>query len=132
MKVLLDSALYVTDFMLEGDGDLFDANGNKSLNVEQVPIEELDRLYEYPNAYKYHEDTNSVIFDHTKYTKIVNEQLKAELRIRRQKECFDIVDRSPLWYNTLTEEQLAELSVWYEAWLHVTDTMTPPEKPSWL
>lgn len=54
------------------------------------------------------------------------------LRERRQRECFSIIDRSKLWYDRLTKEQLAELQAWYNAWLNVTETMQIPEKPSWL
>ena len=55
------------------------------------------------------------------------------LKIRRQKECFDIVDnRSPMWYNHLTSEQKAELDAWYQAWLDVTETHIIPVKPEWL
>ena len=30
------------------------------------------------------------------------------------------------------EKQKTELQVWYSDWLKVTDTLTAPEKPSWL
>lgn len=55
-----------------------------------------------------------------------------ELRRRREKECFAIVDRSKLWYDTLTSEQLAELKAWYNEWLKVTETKVIPTKPKWL
>jgi len=55
------------------------------------------------------------------------------LRMRRQKECFEIIDnRSQLWYNHLTSEQKQELDVWYEEWLSVTETHVIPVKPEWL
>ena len=55
------------------------------------------------------------------------------LKLRRQKECFNIVDnRSPMWYNHLSDEQKAELDAWYQAWLDVTETHVIPNKPEWL
>ena len=48
----------------------------------------------------------------------------------REAECFPI-NRGQLWYDRLSEKQKAELQVWYSDWL-VTDTLTAPEKPSWL
>lgn len=62
------------------------------------------------------------------------------LRMRRQSECFDIVNRGKLWYDKLTSEQQAELNYFYEYWLHITDNVTAytdidsiiPTKPSWL
>ena len=55
-----------------------------------------------------------------------------ELRQRRETECFSYINRGRLWYDRLTDAQAAELAAWYEAWLHVTETLTVPTKPSWL
>lgn len=56
-----------------------------------------------------------------------------EIRRRRQKECFNLIDnRSQLWYNHITEEQKAELNLWYEAWLDAPKTKIIPVKPEWL
>lgn len=55
-----------------------------------------------------------------------------ELRNKREAECFSIINRGALWYNTLTEEQFVELQKWYEQWLNVTLTRWIPEKPSWI
>ena len=68
------------------------------------------------------------------------ENKKNRLRRQRWKECFSIINRGELWYDMLTEKQKAELNVWYQAWLHITDNVTLdtdiekiiPEKPSWL
>ena len=55
-----------------------------------------------------------------------------ELRIRREEECFSIVNRGLPWYNTLSIEQISDLQTWYEAWLDVTETNIIPEEPNWL
>jgi hypothetical protein len=57
---------------------------------------------------------------------------KEELRDRRKLECYPIVNRGQVWYDTLTSEQRRELSSWYTAWLDVTETLEVPEKPFWL
>lgn len=54
------------------------------------------------------------------------------IRNQREVECYKIINRSPLWYATLTEEQTAELNTWYNEWLNVTETLEIPTKPSWL
>lgn len=55
-----------------------------------------------------------------------------DLRERRNAECFSVINRGQLWYDTLSDWQIEELKAWYEAWLDVTKTMTIPEKPYWL
>lgn len=55
-----------------------------------------------------------------------------ELRSRRESECFPIINRGQLWYDTLNEEQQLDLKKWYQLWLDVTQTKQIPEKPSWL
>ena len=56
----------------------------------------------------------------------------ARFRELREVECFSIVNRGALWYNTLSEEQIIELNNWYLAWLDVTETKIIPQKPEWL
>lgn len=55
-----------------------------------------------------------------------------ELRELREKECFPIINRGVMWYETLTQEQTYELKDWYNAWLNVTETKQVPEKPEWI
>lgn len=54
------------------------------------------------------------------------------LRQLREQECFPIINRGKLWYDSLTFEQIAELKTWYSDWLNVTKTNKIPYKPSWL
>jgi hypothetical protein len=60
--------------------------------------------------------------------KIKNEKL----RQRRENECFPVINRGNLWYSTLTDDQRIELTAWYKAWLDCTDSLSAPEKPTWL
>jgi hypothetical protein len=57
---------------------------------------------------------------------------KEELRQTRDTECFLIINRGKLWYDTLTSEQTEELKEWYRAWLDVTKTLVEPTKPEWI
>lgn len=64
---------------------------------------------------------------------VVNqEELKENLRDKRETECFSVINRGQLWYETLTPEQKEELKLWYKAWLDVTETKIIPGRPSWL
>ena len=60
------------------------------------------------------------------------EEFLSELRIRRDFECFSIVNRGQVWYDKLTQEEKYQLSIWYQSWLDVTITNVIPNKPSWL
>ena len=63
---------------------------------------------------------------------VYEEERKAELRERREKECFAIVNRGMVWYDTLDDWQRNELANWYAEWLNVTETLEEPVKPEWL
>lgn len=63
---------------------------------------------------------------------IVKHDNKNALRARRATECFRVINRGKLWYDTLTSSQQIELREWYIAWLNVTDTLVIPRKPQWL
>ena len=71
-------------------------------------------------------------FNIEKYNKRKENNELEDLRRRREAECFSIINRGQLWYDTLTEEQMLELKEWYIAWLNVTDTLEVPNKPNWL
>lgn len=73
---------------------------------------------------------------------LTEEDILSELRFRREQECFSIINRGVLWYNTLTTEQQQELNTWYQAWLDVPQVYQEtkpkdietiiPTKPNWL
>ena len=54
------------------------------------------------------------------------------LRVRRKQECFSVVNRGAMWYNTLSQSQKEELQAWYQAWLDAPASGVVPEKPQWL
>ncbi len=67
-----------------------------------------------------------------KQFRVDDEEEKNILRIKREQECYPIINRGQLWYSHLTDEQKQELDDWYEKWLNVTETKVIPERPSWL
>lgn len=66
------------------------------------------------------------------YIPYTEEEILDQLRARREEECFVIINRGQLWYDTLTDWQFEELDEWYKAWLNITDTKIIPERPTWL
>lgn len=70
------------------------------------------------------------------YIPYTTEQLQTmqlqELRRQRQTQCFSIINRGKLWYDTLSTTQLVELDVWYKQWLDVTKTLQVPANLSWI
>ena len=71
-------------------------------------------------------------FNVKKYNERKKNNRLLDLRLQRENECFPIINRGQLWYDTLTEKQQLELKKWYQLWLDVTQTEQIPEKPSWL
>lgn len=66
------------------------------------------------------------------YVTYTESERKDRLRRRRETECFPVINRGQLWYDTLTTENKNELKEWYLAWLNVTETFTVPKRPDWL
>ena len=64
--------------------------------------------------------------------RLEKEELIKLLRNERKQVCFPIINRGKLWYDCLTNEQLAELKNWYWDWLNVTTTLVIPVTPLWL
>lgn len=121
MKVLLSDQGYVVSYALEGE--LLDA-------VEAAEPSDLSHFEEYFTAYRVQD--GALVFDEGKDAQAQSEAAKAEYRRRRELECFPIINRGQLWYDTLSEGQLSELKNWYRTWLDGTNTQTIPEKPEWL
>ena len=121
MKVLLNEQGYVESYALEGE--LVDA-------LETAEPNDLSHLEKHFTSYRMRDGT--LVFDEGKDAQAQSEAAKAEYRRRREIECFPVINRGSLWYDTLTEKQLSELKTWYRAWLDGTNTQTIPEKPEWL
>ncbi|MEG0898509.1 MAG: hypothetical protein RSF40_02210 [Oscillospiraceae bacterium] len=82
--------------------------------------------------YKPEEDYDEDILVYIPYTQGEFELKQlSDLRLRREIECFSIINRGKLWYDTLTAQQTQELNMWYQAWLDVTETKQIPNKPKW-
>ena len=60
------------------------------------------------------------------------EDIVKELRLRREKECFAIVNRGSLYFEQFTPEQMSQIRDWYNSWLEVTKTKAIPEKPNFI
>lgn len=121
MKVLLSDQGYVVSYALEGD--LLDA-------VETEEPDDLSHFEKHFTAYQVRDGI--MVFDDAQAAAEQAEAAKGAYRKRREVECFPVINRGQLWYDTLSEEQLSELKTWYQAWLDGTNTQTIPEKPEWL
>jgi hypothetical protein len=93
--------------------------------------EEFNKFSENPNAYRL-SDNGSLELDTDKLAKILDEHEVEMLRLKREQECFTVINRGRLWYSHLTDEQLVELDDWYQAWLDVTETRIIPNMPVWI
>lgn len=121
MKALLDEKGFIISYAIVGD--LVDG-------IELPTPEDIAHFEEHFAAYKVCDGTAA--FDKEHDEALQTESQKAEFRLRREKECFSVINRGQLWYEGVSVTQLLELRQWYKAWLNVTETMVVPEKPAWL
>lgn len=91
---------------------------------------------EYRAARTYDEE----ILVYVEYTKEELEEIELnKLREQREVECFSVLNQnyiiggqSKTWFDTLTEKQKQDASVWVQEWRDVTETKVIPEKPNWI
>lgn len=117
----------------EGYVSLFNLDVDQTYMQNSILVEDdVDREHFITNSIFYKIIDNHLVFDESKKAEADHKFRINTIRMRRQSECFSVVDRSQLWYNSLTNEQKAELQEWYEAWLIAPDTLVIPTKPDWL
>ena len=121
MQVICDDRGFVQSFALVG-------NLVNGINVAEP--DKLDLFAEQYFAFKI--EDGKLLYDATEYENRKTEEQKAEYRRRRETECFSVINRGQLWYESVSLSQLLELRSWYKAWLNVTETMVVPEKPTWI
>ena len=121
MKILIDENKYLTCFCIDADLE----NG-----IEVADPDDLESFIDTFRAYKY-EDGN-LLLDEQKLQSVNDARISDELRFKREKACFSVINRGELWYSRLTADQKKELDAWYQAWLDVTDTKVLPDIPMWL
>ena len=94
-------------------------NGGKNVKTVMPVIEPAVPTWdEYEDIQVYHPYTD--------------EEYKDYLRAQRASICFPVINRGAAWYSRITEEQKAELQVWYQAWLDAPETGVKPETPAWV
>lgn len=123
-----------------------------------MELNQIFKIDNYSEAVKYADENNYRIvelkpdingdrqFQIQKVPELTFDEKLDLLRDMREVDCFPIINRGVLWYNTLTEEQRLELDKWYKEWLNITDTYKNayeqnmevdietviPNKPTWL
>lgn len=121
MKALLDDKGFIISYALVGN--LVDG-------IDLPDPEDIAHFEEHFTAYQVRDGTAA--FDSEHDEALQTEAKKAEFRLRRETECFSVINRGQLWYEGVSITQLLELRRWYKAWLNVTETMVVPERPAWL
>ena len=104
--------------------------GNLLEGTEVPEPAEPIHFAEHYTAYKLAD--GKLVFDTEMDKALQNDAELENLRQRREKECFSVINRGQLWYDNLSAAQRTELQVWYAAWLAVTDTLVVPEWPEWI
>ena len=104
--------------------------GNLTNGIEIEAPSDLEHFEVNFGAYQVKDGV--LIFDEDKRSQLDNQHILDDLRFEREQQCFTIINRGQLWYEMLSETQVAELQLWYQAWLDVTETLLIPERPGWL
>jgi len=121
MQVLCNNRGYVQSFAFIGA---------LAEGIDTLEPEDMDLFMH--KFYAFQLKDGKLVYDPTEYEKVQTEEQKENLRIRRETECFSVINRGQLWYEGITLSQLLELRQWYKAWLDVTTTLVAPDKPKWL
>lgn len=123
MQVLLNEEGYVTSYNM-ADGAVLD---------DGIEISEPENFSDFEvNFFSYKIQNGELVLDEEQQGKRELQARRDEIRKLREEICFPVVDRSKLWYDRLTEEQYAELSAWYQAWLQAPGNLKIPETPDWV
>lgn len=102
-------------------------------NIGGIDVELPQNVADYIENFRAYQLIDGKLLKNEEYAiALIEEQEKKQLRRLRESECFKIVNRGILWYNTLTEEQKQELDAWYHQWLDVTETLVIPENLEWV
>lgn len=126
--------------MLYYDIDGFHLKQNDTNTRYQISEEDRDILFQELNSRSNEEDIfhHIGIYPDTNGKPIVKKVERSAderdniLRRLRTNRVFPIINRSNMWFNSLTQQQKNELQIWYQAWLDVTDTLVVPDRPAWL
>lgn len=119
-QVKVDENGYVQEMTLAG-------------NIGGIEVELPENIADYmENFGAYKLIDGKLVKDEQYVSVLLEEKQKKQLRRLRESECFKVINRGILWYNTLTEDQKKELDTWYHQWLDVTETLIVPEVPTWI
>lgn len=121
MKVLLNESGYVESFTIVGE--LVEG-------IEVTEPSDMEHFYAHFEAYGLVDGV--LVFNDVREHTLDHAKLVAEIKERREKECFLVINRGELWYERLTEVQHEELKAWYQAWLDAPGNLTIPEPLSWV
>lgn len=121
MKITVDTEGFIENYATLGE------------IIDSTEIDDPTDLEHFERNHRsYRLKDGKLLFDEERFVVLQNEAENIRLRNERDKECFSVINRGWLWYDTLTEKQTKELRKWYKDWLDVTETKKKPNRPSWL
>lgn len=121
MKITIDTDGFIENYAILGE------------ILDSTDIDDPDDIDHFEHNHRaYRIKNGKLFFDEERLVVLQNEAENTRLRNERDAECFSVINRGWLWYDTLTEKQTKELRKWYKDWLDVTETKKKPDRPSWL
>lgn len=121
MRIITDDRGMVLSFAFVGD-----LVGGLEVPMPGDMEQFLQRFYAYQLT------DGELIYNAEEYQAVQAEEQRRILRKRRETECFAVINRGQLWYESISSRHKLELRQWYQAWLDATETMVAPDRPAWL
>ena len=122
--------------VIDENNNVIAASEGAYIEIDNATTIEIDEEINYDKfeGLVFDKDSGKVVFDEVRYLKRMSEINKENLRLKREDECFSVVNRGDIWYETYvnTPQREREFKSWYKAWLDVTETLIIPTKPSWI
>lgn len=100
--------------------------------IDNGIIVELQKDFSDENYRHWRLINGELVYDVILQEAVAHEEKLRAIREKREVECFSVVNRGGIWYDTLTEQEKSDLMEWYQAWLEAPETLIIPEKPTWI
>ncbi len=129
-------------YLVIENGVLYGYSNDPTVNTIEYDFEQSNVSFEdfiqNPKLYKLTD--GQLVLDENNIQDQLEQEIQRqldELKSKRESLFRKYIDRSPMWYDERTQEELNELSAWRQTWLNMpiafdNNTWVEPALPAWL